>query len=322
MSLRIASRFAARELRGGLRGFRVFLACLALGVAAIAAVGTVRAGIEAGLAKEGAALLGGDAEAEFTYRFARAEELAFLNDIAETVSETVDFRSMIVVDGPNGTERSLTQVRAVDNAYPLVGKLILKTKIHLSSALANKNGLWGVVADENLLNKLNLKIGDLVEIGDSKFRLAGIIKKEPDRVANIFSLGPRLMILKSGLEATNLIQPGSQIRYRYRILLENAINPTAWLKTLKKKFPEMGWQIRNGEEPTPGLKRFIDRMTLFLSFVGLTTLLIGGTGVFNAVTSYLDSKIKIIATYKCLGAQNSFIFQVYWVVGIVIPEFH
>ena len=86
MSLRIASRFAARELRGGLRGFRVFLACLALGVAAIAAVGTVRAGIEAGLAKEGAALLGGDAEAEFNYRFARAEELAFLNDIAETVS--------------------------------------------------------------------------------------------------------------------------------------------------------------------------------------------------------------------------------------------
>ena len=82
----------------------------------------------------------------------------------------------------------------------------------------------------------------------------------------------------------------------------------------------MGWQIRNGEEPTPGLKRFIDRMTLFLSFVGLTTLLIGGTGVFNAVTSYLDSKIKIIATYKCLGAQNSFIFQVYFIQVALIAS--
>ena len=92
MTLRIASRFALRELRGGLRGFRVFLACLALGVAAIAAVGTVRAGIEAGLTRDGAALLGGDAEVEFTYRFARDEELAFLNSIADRISETVDFR--------------------------------------------------------------------------------------------------------------------------------------------------------------------------------------------------------------------------------------
>jgi len=119
MSLSLAAKFARRELRGGLHGFRVFIACLALGVAAIAAVGTVRAGITAGLKAEGAALLGGDAEATFTYRFASPQERILLNDISDAMSETVDFRSMLVVDRDGMTERGLTQVRAVDDAYPL-----------------------------------------------------------------------------------------------------------------------------------------------------------------------------------------------------------
>ncbi|MDX5403744.1 MAG: drug:proton antiporter, partial [Rhodobacterales bacterium] len=96
MSLRIAARFAARELRGGLKGFRIFLACLALGVAAIAAVGSVRSSIEAGLAREGAAILGGDAEIDLTYRFATPEERAWIDSIATEVSEVTDFRSMVV----------------------------------------------------------------------------------------------------------------------------------------------------------------------------------------------------------------------------------
>ena len=77
--LPVAARLALRELRGGLAGFRVFLACLALGVAAIAAVGSVRAAIERGLAREAAALLGGDAEVEFTYRFADPAERAWMD---------------------------------------------------------------------------------------------------------------------------------------------------------------------------------------------------------------------------------------------------
>ena len=94
MSLRLAAKFARRELRGGLRGFRLFLACLALGVAAIAAVGSVRSGIEAGLAREGASILGGDAELDLTYRFATPEERAWMEERATAVSEIAEFRSM------------------------------------------------------------------------------------------------------------------------------------------------------------------------------------------------------------------------------------
>ena len=132
MSLTIAARFARRELRGGLRGFRIFLACLTLGVAAIAGVGSIRAGIEAGLVQEGAALLGGDAEMEFTYRFASEEERAWMAETAENLSEIAEFRSMAVV----GDERGLTQVKAVDDMYPLVGTVRLMPDMPLPPAFA------------------------------------------------------------------------------------------------------------------------------------------------------------------------------------------
>ena len=140
MNLRTSARFAARELRGGLRGFRIFLACLALGVAAIAAVGSVRSAIEAGLAREGAALLGGDAELDFTYRFANPDELEWMNGVATAVSEIADFRSMAVVEGPDGPERGLTQIKAVDDLYPLIGAVELTPEMPLTQALAVENG--------------------------------------------------------------------------------------------------------------------------------------------------------------------------------------
>ena len=99
MRLPNAARIARRELRGGIKGFRVFLACLALGVAAIAAVGSVRHSIELGLQQEGAAILGGDAEIQLTYRFAEVAERAWMETVASEVSEIVDFRSMAVVEG-------------------------------------------------------------------------------------------------------------------------------------------------------------------------------------------------------------------------------
>nr|MBA3324328.1 drug:proton antiporter [Paracoccaceae bacterium] len=118
----VAVRIALRELRGGLAGFRVFLACLALGVAAIAAVGSLRAAIEAGLTREASSILGGDVEIEFTYRFADEVERAWMAANALAVSEIVEFRSMVAAAGPGGeAERALVQVKAVDGLYPLYG---------------------------------------------------------------------------------------------------------------------------------------------------------------------------------------------------------
>ena len=321
--LQLAIKFAFRELRGGIKGFRIFIACLALGVGTIAGVGTLNKSIEGGLKRDGNKLLGGDVSLRLLHRPATKEQIEYFGTTSN-FSEIIEMRAMAMNTGVV-KKRALVELKGVDNTYPLIGEMLLEKNIKLKKALAKKDGLWGAVADVNLLSKLNLKIGDVLQIGDSQFRLTGIIKKEPDRITNVLSFGPRLMVPTAGLAATKLIQPGSQIRYRYRILLPKATSPASWSTELEKKFPKTGWRIRNAEQAAPGLQRFINRMTLFLSFVGLTTLLIGGTGVSNAVSSYLESKIKSIATYKCLGASSGFIFQIYFIqvailsgLGIII----
>ena len=308
MSLVIASRFARRELRGGLHGFHVFLACLALGVAAIAAVGTVRAGIEAGLESEGAALLGGDAEVEFTYRFARDAELAFLNEIATEISETVDFRSMAVVDGPLGVERGLTQVRAVDSAYPLVGSVTLAPNIPLDTALANNGG----VMERVLVDRLGLSVGDTFRLGEATFTLRAVLERYPDNSSGGFGLGPRTVVLTDDLASSGLLAEGTLYSTQYRMLLPAGADLAALETRAEDQFRDTGLRWRDSRNGAGGTARFVERIGAFLILMGLSGLAVGGVGVSAAVRSYLAGKTGVIATLKTLGATRRTIFLTYF----------
>lgn len=309
MSLKIAIRFAARELRGGLAGFRVFLACLALGVAAIAAVGTVRAGIEAGLEKEGAALLGGDAEVEFTYRFARDAELNFLNEIATTVSETVDFRSMIVVERTAGVERGLTQIRAVDTAYPLVGQVTLDPAISLDTALADT----GSVMERVLADRLALTVDDTFRLGSQEFTLRAILDRYPDNASGGFGLGPRTIVLTDDLAQSGLLSEGTLFSTQYRLTLPLGADLEALSTRAEKQFSDTGLRWRDSREGAGGTARFVERIGAFLILMGLSGLAVGGVGVSAAVRAYLAGKTSVIATLKTLGATRRIIFMTYFI---------
>lgn len=314
MTLRIASRFALRELRGGLRGFRVFLACLALGVAAIAAVGTVRAGIEAGLTRDGAALLGGDAEVEFTYRFARAEELAFLNGIADRISETVDFRSMAVVDRDGTTERGLTQIRAVDDVYPLVGAVQLDPVMPLADALADQGG----VMERVLADRLGLVAGDAFRLGDATFTLRAILERYPDNASAGFGLGPLTIVLTDALAGSGLIVEGTLFSTQYRLDLPEGADLAALEQQAEDQFRDAGLRWRDSRRGAGGAEQFVDRIGAFLILVGLSGLAVGGVGVSAAVRAYLAGKTSVIATLKTLGATRSTIFLTYFIqIGVL-----
>ncbi|HEV8033190.1 ABC transporter permease, partial [Yoonia sp.] len=314
MSLAIASRFAARELRGGLRGFRVFLACLALGVAAIAAVGTVRAGIEAGLARDGAALLGGDAEVEFTYRFARAEELAWLNSIATRVSETVDFRSMAVVERDGAAERGLTQIRAVDDLYPLIGQVTLDPPIPLAEALTDHGG----VMERVLADRLALAPGDRFRLGEQDFTLRAILDRYPDNAAGGFGLGPRTIVKTADLANSGLIVEGTLFSTQYRLDLPEGADLQALEDSAEAQFRDSGLRWRDSRRGAGGVAQFVDRIGAFLILVGLSGLAVGGVGVSAAVRAYLAGKTQVIATLKTLGATRAVIFQTYFIqIGVL-----
>lgn len=303
----LAWRLARRELRGGLAGFRVFLASLALGVAAIAAVGTLSAAVLGGLAADARALLGGDVEIQLSQRRPDAAEAAWVRERAASVSEVIEMRSMARA----GDARALVELKVVDHAYPLVGSIELQPAQALGEALARRGGVWGAAGEEGLLAKLGIGVGQRIRVGEAEVEVRAVIAREPDRVTNVISFGPRLMLADGALAETGLMQPGSLYRHNTRVLLPPEAEPEAWASAARDAFPAAGWQIREASSAAPGVRRFVDRLGMVLTFVGLSALLIGGLGVANAVRHYLAGKAETIATLKCLGAPGALIVDVY-----------
>jgi len=286
MSVAIAWKIARRELRGGLRGFRVLVACLALGVAAIAAVTSVRESISAGLDREGAALLGGDAELEFTYRFASDAERAWLEDNSLALSEIADFRSMIT----HGDERALTQVKSVDAAYPLIGSVVLSPDMPLSAALKGRDGVAGAVLDPMLIERLGLSLGDDILVGGVPFIVMAELSREPDNASAGFSLGPRSIVSTAALKGSNLLSPGTLFETAYRLKLPNGTDLDVAKYSVTKALSDAAFRWRDARNGAPGVSRFVDRLGAFLVLVGLAGLAVGGVGVSAAVSAYLDRK--------------------------------
>ena len=303
---------ARRELRGGLRGFRIFLACLVLGVATIAGMGAVTSALNAGMAEEGQSILGGDMELALVQRRATEAEVEHLRATAE-VSEVATLRAM--ARRPDGTNSALIEVKAIDGAYPLFGEISLVDDARLDNALANKEGVWGLAADQALLDRLGLELGDRLRIGQLEAEVRAMVALEPDRLGGGLVFGPRVFMTEAALSETELIRPGSLVRWRYRLKLPDAdANPDGikqYAEELQKAFPDAGWRQRSRANAAPGAKRFIERLNFFMTLAGLTALIIGGVGIANAIKNHLDGKRRTIATFKCLGASGGTIFRIY-----------
>src|SRR4051812_24789852 len=307
----LALRYALRELRGGLRGFYVFIACIALGVMAIAGVGSVAASLGEGLAREGRTLLGGDAAFSLIQREAKPEEVAFLRSRG-TVSVAATLRGMArTEDG----KLALVELKAVDNTYPLLGEVTLDPKMPVPDLLSERDGAFGAAADATLLARLDLKIGDRVSVGSATFQIRSVVGAEPDKLAGGVGFGPRFLVSEAGLRATDLLQPGSLVRWIYRVKLpDNAADDRA-AQTLagdaRTALPEAGWGNRPPSNASPQLERTLNRFSPFLPLVGLAALLVGGVGVANAVKSHIDRRRDVIATFKAVGATGRDVFTIY-----------
>ena len=308
--LSTAWRIARRELRGGVRGFRVFLACLALGVAAIAAVGSVGTSIRAGLEREGAILLGGGAEMTFTYRFAEPEERAWMEAAATRVSEIAEFRSMAATVPEDGgaPDRALTQIKAVDDAYPLTGEVRLDPpQLPLEDALAD----GGAVIERALAERLRLAPGDEMRLGERTVRIAAILAFEPDGAGGGFGLGPKTIVLRETLEGSGLLAPGTLFDSSYRLDLPPSADLAALQAEAEERFRGAGARWRDARNGAPGVSQFVESLESFLVLVGLAGLAVGGVGVASAVRAYLARKVATIATLRTLGAERRTVFAVY-----------
>ena len=306
-------RLALRDLRGGLRGFGIFLACIALGVAAITGVGSVSHALSDGLARQGRTIVGGDASFNLIQREATPQEVAFLA-ARGALSEVSVLRAMARHD--DGT--ALIELKAVGAEYPTAGALTLDPPMPLAQALAAQNGIQGIVADAALQARLGLKRGDEIAIGTARYALRAILVSEPDKLAGGLDIGPRVIMSDAGLAASGLIQPGSLVRRLYRVSLpmvapgQPAATRTvdAFVDAANKAFPDAGWEVRTRGNVSPEFTRDLRRFTQFLTLVGLTALIIGGAGVANAIRGFVARKRPQIATLKSLGATGGRVFSI------------
>ena len=243
--------------------------------------------------------MGGDAQAKFTYRFASPEERAYLDSIASKVSEIVEFRSMISA----GDSNLLTQVKAVDDAYPLLGQVALQSG-SFPAVLAGR----GAVMDGILADQAGLAIGDSFRLGGAEFVLRGRLNSEPDSATGGFALAPRTMVLRADLEGSGLLNAGSLFDSSYRMILPAGADLAALQAQAEARFREAGLRWSDSRRAAPGVERFVERIAAFLVLVGLAGLAVGGVGVSAAVRAYLAGKTEVIATLKTLGATGRVIF--------------
>jgi putative ABC transport system permease protein len=324
-AIALVLRLALRELRGGLRGFYVFVACIALGVMAIASVGSFSRGLAEGLARQGRVILGGDLSFILIQRQASADELAFVRTLGRT-SVVATMRSMARNAGGNAT---LVEVKAADAVYPLYGSVETEPAGSLANLLERRGDVFGAVADPVLLARLDVQPGARLTVGDATLEVRAALKTEPDKLAAGIAFGPRLMINSEALRATNLIQPGSLVRWLYRVRLAEGEAPDRAVRDAiaasREKFPNAGWEVRSRFSVSPQLERSIEQFTQYLTLVGLAALLVGGIGIANSTKYFLDRKRDVIATMKSLGAGGTMVFAIYLtqvlilaLVGVVI----
>ncbi|MBB2672641.1 UNVERIFIED_ORG: putative ABC transport system permease protein [Rhizobium esperanzae] len=304
----LAFRLALRELRGGIRGFYIFLACIALGTGAIAAVNSVSQSITDTIASQGQELLAGDVRFELNNREATPQEMGFLESLG-TVSVSTGLRSM--ARRPDGSDQALVEVKAIDDAYPLYGRFAAEPNYPLAALLSAQSGTYGAVAAPLLLDRLGLAVGDELLLGNVKLSITGTVKTEPDALSEGFGFAPRLLVSRQALDASGLIQTGSLVEHAYKIRLEDRSAISGIQARASREFPSAGWAIRTSDRAAPSLTENITRFSQFLTLVGLTALIVGGVGVANAVRAFLDSKRTTIASFKCLGAPAAVVVLIY-----------
>ena len=311
------ARMVGRELRGAWQRLVFFFVCIAIGVAAIAAIRSIIDRVTEVFARESRAMTGADAIVQ-SGRPWDAATTALVDAEARRAgatheSQVVETATMLRTAAPSGATR-LVELLAVDPAYPIYGAFTLEDRRPYAHALlANR----GVLIRPELAAQLDLKVGDAVQIGQARFEVRGIIVAEPGRSAGSFSLGPRVVMDRADLAATELLGFGSRARYR-RLLQVPEPALAGLVSRLKGRFTQSFITVRTYHDTEARVREQIEAAQHFLGLVGYVILVLGGIGVWSVTRVFLQQKRTSIAALKCLGATSARILTVYVVQAFVL----
>ena len=304
-----AIRIALRDLRRGYRGFWIFFSCLALGVAAITTVAVLSSSLTKGIERDGKKILGGDIAVQQQFRNLSEEQFEALASESLEIAEFIELSTLLRAKEANNS--ILVSLKAVDGAYPLYGEVRIKGEQQFAQLISFQEGAWGAVVDPFLVESERVEIGDLVDFGTNRFRITGVIEDEPDRVASSgrFAFWPRVIVHRDSIEDSGLLGFGSRSNFEYRSILKEGVDTVALQSMFETQWTNLSF--RDYRNASPDLSEIVQRIGVLLSLAGLTTLLVGGVGVSNAVRAYMETRLVTIAILKCIGGTNRFVFRTF-----------
>jgi putative ABC transport system permease protein len=320
---------AWRETRGAWRHFLYFFACIAIGVGALVGVSLFSTNVERAVTKEARGLLGGDLEIRLTHPLSLAGQAVLDSlkgrDMAFThVSELVAMAARTTFGSAVTQSTQIIELKAVESMYPLYGAIrldpaqSLDVLLHPDERRCGGHSCFGAVVQESLLIRMGLSVGDQLKIGQAMFLITGIVRTEPDRMANAFILGPRVMIAQEGLRAAELIKPGSRVRERYLVKMPPDMPLEPLFSELRDRLGADSVRISSYRTAQSQLRQFLDQLSRYLGLIGLTALFIGGLGVGTSIHAFLRDKLRTIAILKSVGADSATVVSTYVVQAIFL----
>lgn len=302
-------RLAWRESRTARRRLLLYMSSISLGVAALVAIDSFAANVQASIQEQSRALLGGDVNLRARQGFTPALD-TLLDSLARAgtpSAKVVSFASMATATPSGGTR--LAQVRAVSEGYPFYGEV-----------LTAPEGRWGdlqrgayAFVDPSLLIALDAQVGDTLTIGFARFEIRATLTNVPGDPGIAATIGPRVFIPERFLAETQLLGLGSRAEYEAVIRLPEGVRSPIWVAPLRPRFEAANVRVRTVVENEIDLTDSITQLARFLGVVGLIALLLGGIGVASGVNAFVQRKIDTVAVLRCLGASSAQVLFIYLV---------
>lgn len=314
---------AWREIRGSWRQFVFFLACLAVGVGAVVGIDLFATNVESLILRDARSLLGGDLEIRAAHQLSESgretlDDLRARHITVTHVRELVGMAAVLVEEHsrqPGTQSTQLVELKAIEDQYPLYGRVEMIPQQSLRDSLAPldcpSHPCFGAVVQESLLISFGLQLHDHIKIGQAWFAVTGTLVKEPDRVASAFSLGPRVLISRQALQATDLVKPGSRIRERYLLRVPESLALGPLRGELQGRLGSEGAGVSSYRDAQPRIRGFLDQLTTYLGLIGLTSLFVGGIGIACTIHGFMRHKLTTVAILKTLGADAGLLMRVY-----------
>ncbi len=305
---------AWRDSRASRRRLLFFSCSIVLGIAALAAIGSLGSNLERAIEEQAKSLLGADLVIGSRHSFTPAEERMF-REIGGEQSREASFPSMIYFVAGSGSR--LVQVRALDGRFPFYGTLETEP---MEAAEGFRNG-GGALVEQSLLTQFNAKVGDTIRLGELTTRVAGSLLKVPGETVMFATIAPRVYLPMADLPRTGLLREGSLVRHRISFKLPAHVDADNLVRQLKPRLDENRLSHNTVEERKRDLGRSMENLYSFLNLVGFIALLLGGVGVASAIHVHVKQKLGTVAVLRCLGGTVAQTFAVYVAQGMALGGF-